>query len=110
MKDIRFRRWDSKHQTFDTNPIIDLLVCKINAVDLMQFTGFDNIYEGDIIGESRVNQEDEVLGIVKYDEDVTAFVIEITNGGFEYLARYMLENRMAKVIGNIYENNELKWK
>lgn len=78
---------------------------------LMQYTGLkrsgNEIYEGDIIGEPIVGEESEVIGVVKYDEDLFVFVLEKENGGWVYLHEHLLENKHHETIGNKFKNPEL---
>jgi len=119
MRGVKFRIWDSFNgvMIYSENynslwkffKVYEDLVRGENAPKLMQFTGLKdrNVWAGDIIGEPRVGDKLEVIGIVKYDEDLAAFITEKVNGGWEYLHKHFDENKNHKVIGNICENPEL---
>ncbi len=84
---------------------------------LMQFTGLKDksgkeICSGDILGCYRLigdfEGSFEPLGAVYFDEDLSAFCVEI-NGGWHYL-HSLNDDRVYRgyeVIGTIYENPEL---
>ena len=123
---IKFRAWDGdkiiyqsedgwfdkvKHPEYQSPQCMKfasvMRVCKI-----MQFTGLTDKngvdgYEKDFVMESRVGLPNELIGIVKYDTDLCAFIVEKTNGGVEYLGKHMTDNPRHVFFGNIYENPEL---
>jgi len=78
----------------------------------MLFTGFkdnlagNDIYDGSIFGELNPQTgKDEVIGIVKWDNNLASFVVDKVNGGWEYLHEY---NKVGRyIIGNKFENPEL---
>ena len=130
MREIKFRAWDRKQKRFVTYGFLghDGLYysgegCEIYGsdkhVEVQMFTGIHDktgksVYEGDLFGELGGDRdrpgEYEVHGQVKWDNDLSMFVIELTNGGWMELYEYMIgpeRVRAREVIGNIYENPEL---
>ena len=96
MRKIKFRVWDPEMKKMD---IIEKI---FEHVDLMQYTGVDDvfgeeIYEGDILQDEFGERY-----FVKFFN--CEFVAE---GGGEVHALEDVAN-MANVIGNIYENPEIK--
>lgn len=71
------------------------------------YTGIKDVWEGDILVEKHPYADDEYVGTVVYDEEFAAFVIQKTNGGWEYLGSFLLEHKGFVVGGNIHENPEL---
>ncbi|MGV3029685.1 YopX family protein [Streptococcus suis] len=66
----------------------------------MDSTGQVEVYAGDILYYP--DQDEDNYGIIKFDEDTLAFVLD---NGYE---RFVYgDYGMGKVIGNIYENLEL---
>jgi len=59
-------------------------------------------FSGDILGEPRVGEEHEKVGVIIYDTDLSAFVVEKENGGFEYLSKHILEYPHHEIIGSIH--------
>ena len=131
MREIKFRAWDKDRKRFlrcivgntdinDDKWICPLTYCEVNGVydwynndtcEIMQYTGIKDIndveiYEGDIVGTIRYggfNKNIMFKGIVIYDEDYCSFCVKYIKGKI-YSPMYLCE---VKVIGNIYENEEL---
>lgn len=131
MIEIKFRGWNIPNNTMYYD-IQDGLLCenekgelvigvslgklsKDAGTKMMQFSGMHmnstgisktDVYELDIIGEY-VGGQYETVGIVKFDEDLSSWTVEKTNGGFDYLHEYQRLNSKYAIIGNVFENPEL---
>jgi uncharacterized phage protein (TIGR01671 family) len=129
MREIKFRVWDNVNKVMINTPHIifpdndgffwrqfpnDKVRSDVEA-NLMQYTGRKNkdakeIYEGDLFGklggDMTKSNEYEIHGEVYFDNDLLAFCVELRNGGWEYLNKYLAE-QPREIIGNIYENPEL---
>ncbi|HEM5273962.1 TPA: hypothetical protein U1352_001362 [Streptococcus suis] len=111
----KFRAWD----TFDGDMVNDIFFswqdCGYESLNeclsderwkfmqstgKMDSTGQVEVYAGDILYYP--DQDEDNYGIIKFDEDTLAFVLD---NGYE---RFVYgDYGMGKVIGNIYENPEL---
>jgi uncharacterized phage protein (TIGR01671 family) len=130
MREIKFRAWNKKEMNYkvlignldpnDENYTAGSILVnnewlqfdEHSDLQIMQYTGLrdkggNEIFEGDIIGETRVGKNPEAIGRVVFDDDFLTFVLEKTNGGFEYLGEYISDHRHDEIIGNIFENPEL---
>lgn len=117
MREIKFRAYwvNDKVMEHDVEDTLgEYLEYEVNgALHLMQFTGRQDkndvyIFDGDIIGENH-GDSPEPVGIVEYDDDLSAFISKNFNGGFEYLSSCVIftTGYPFYVLGNIYENPEL---
>ena len=133
MREIKFRAWDKRNKRmftvlhWDTSVLGDSIgrvggftgwetLAVGYDVDLMQYTGLHDkngveIYEGDVVYQERFSPDDPAYGY--YGE--TFFVeCDAPNGGFNLRADGVYTEidsntlEHLKVIGNIYENPELK--
>ncbi|HEL2723735.1 YopX family protein [Streptococcus suis] len=111
----KFRAWD----TFDEEMVNDIFFswqdCGYESLNeclsderwkFMQFTGkMDStgqveVYAGDILYYP--DQDEDNYGIIKFDEDTLAFVLD--NGYEKFIYG---DYGMDKVVGNIYQNKDL---
>ncbi|CYV39234.1 YopX family protein [Streptococcus suis] len=90
-----------KHQrgtTHMTVPLDDVIL--MQSTGKMDSTGQVEVYAGDILYYP--DQDEDNFGIIKFDEDTLAFVLD---NGYE---RFVYgDYGMGKVIGNIYQNKDL---
>ncbi|CYV12411.1 YopX family protein [Streptococcus suis] len=111
----KFRAWD----TFDGDMVNDIFFswqdCGYESLNeclsderwkfmqstgKMDSTGQVEVYAGDILYYP--DQDEDNYGIIKFDEDTLAFVLD---NGYE---RFVYgDYGMGKVIGNIYQNKDL---
>jgi uncharacterized phage protein (TIGR01671 family) len=114
MKEIKFRAWDKK-MVYDIELIYNSRVCLNEQIEelsdrvvLMQYTGLKDIngkeiYEGDIISYTPFNK--------KGYKDTIAKVPQLNLWHWFDELEEMLEDKNKcdiKVIGNIFEDNNLK--
>lgn len=132
MREIKFRAWDKENKKMREVTCINFydeyIYCDETAsgeytrlpiyeTPLMQYTGLKDkngveIYEGDVFGllggDVERPNEYEFHAKVYFDNDFSAFCVELYNGGWEYLSDYLDNPKNEReVIGNIYENPEL---
>lgn len=127
MREIKFRAYDKVDGIWCNYKIYDgtVYLMDINTgvwyeryedFDLMQYIGLKDInnveiFEGDIVEvyKERINFKDTT--IVKFDENRASFVLvsqDNDNGYLSYDISYYNYNEVYyRVIGNIYENEEL---
>lgn len=72
----------------------------MQSTDKMDATGQVEVYDGDILYYP--DQDEDNYGIIKFDEDTLAFVLDNGNENFIYG-----DYGMGKVIGNIHQNKDL---
>lgn len=65
------------------------------------------IYEGDCFGIDKVYGVSEYLGYVKWDNEIFAFVVILSNGGWEIVSEFLRVYKTAKIYTNINKNPEL---
>ena len=83
---------------FDEVPASDFIL--MQSTGKMDSTGKVEVYVGDILYYP--DQDDDNYGIIKFDEDKLAFVLD---NGYE---RFVYgDYGMSKVVGNIYQNKDL---
>lgn len=118
MREIKFRAWNpyTKSMYFYD---VDTLSCMPSQCKpfLMQFTGLKDkngkeIYEGDVVRANSWANSIIVFGKIGYDGEwngLTGYALEIwgADNNF-YELQYHFDPNKLEVIGNIYENPELK--
>ena len=113
MREIKFRMWLNKTKEMKQVSIQPLPQWSIETVGhLMQYTGLKDkngkeVFEGDIAMYPKVHEDDQYLGKVVYDNDLAAYTVEQSNGGWNYLYEFIVENKTVHFDKNIYENPEL---
>ena len=82
---IKFKVYDEENKKYQNNPLIMGNNGEVaftqkdqNNFTILQHTGFDDIYEGDVV----YDQYNEDYGIVVWDEDMGRWAVEFEN---EYL-------------------------
>ena len=130
MRDILFRaqRVDNKEWVYgwvykecgltyifedrQTESLLNKNICyEVIPETVGQFTGLKDkngviIFEGDVLGKVNNHNIPEVYGIVEYDDELSAFIIQKTNGGFEVLGYYDMLTKL-EIFGNEFDNPEL---
>lgn len=81
---------------------------KVDQKSLGEYVGLTDkngvkIFEGDIL--QLYDSEDECFGFVKYDGDLTSWVVTIENTDY-ILGDYFYKQNIV-VVGNVYDNSEL---
>ncbi|MEG0023708.1 MAG: YopX family protein [Cetobacterium sp.] len=121
MRSIKFRCWDIIHKKMrGTKDLWDIPYNEIfintpdqRALNVMQYIGMNDvkgkeIYEGDILKCSSMLYPDIVhIGIIEYIKG--EFQIKWVNDDISvrWDIRFWVEERVAEIIGNIYENQEI---
>lgn len=115
MREIKFRAWDKESKKMATWEELQVALDSniswseiSNLMILMQFTGLKDkngkeIYEGDIFQEGYYDKVKPILYIVEWREKDASF-------GWKQIVPVLTENfkiKDTKIIGNIYENQEL---
>jgi len=115
MREIKFRAWDKKtgqwvyFDLIDTSGRSNFTLTEWAEMPKCQFTGLlDNngneIFEGDLLKIP----EDNVIGMVVYEEEMAGFFAQIKSFDETLSARIdHTEIRMIEIMGNIYENPDL---
>lgn len=126
-RQLKFRAWDTIQKTMyffdlkglynegiefnlanhDPKHLAENTQIPYEGMDIMQYCGLKDSYEGDVFGVESVQYGTQAIGYVSFDTDLGAFVIVKTNGGWEFLNEFLDDNKTVKIIGNIYENPEL---
>jgi uncharacterized phage protein (TIGR01671 family) len=125
MREIKFRVWDKKYNSYSEEPYYRLLLSKNGQVYnsendewhkidgryvIQQFTGLTDkngkeIYEGDIVESEKwvsIGKYERCIGIIEYQ--YCSFTIDCIK---EWSGSNAVLNGNATVIGNIYENPNL---
>jgi uncharacterized phage protein (TIGR01671 family) len=89
---------------------VGVLILKIHKLNHKDKNGVE-IYEGDLFGkmggDTERPDEYEIHATVYFD-DIGAFCVEESNGGWEYLPNYLDDSKSSnEVVGNIHGNPEL---
>jgi uncharacterized phage protein (TIGR01671 family) len=111
MREIKFRVWDNidyMSEPFTLQDIIERKIGFTNDCVVMQSTGLKDsnkveIYEGDIVRETRRPPAKDELYTVEYRDEVGAFMFKDQYNDYDpYIDMGEIE-----VVGNIFEHPEL---
>ena len=113
MRDIKFRAWDE----LDNNMIYqDYLSASeiLNRFDcIMQYTGLKDkegkeIYEGDIVKFKTMIGSEQIGVVVFHQGEYCAEIKRKNHSSYYRLYEFYKDNENIKIVGNKYENPELK--
>ena len=117
-REIKFRAWNKwMDEMVDWEELQDDCYhgfeCLTDSLlEVMQFTGLADkngveIYEGDIIRFSEYEYCEVTTGYIRYCDDACAYCVFLIGEDSEVLMKYIEDDCLIEIIGNIHENPEL---